>query len=392
MHSRQPNAEMTARSRALPPLPRPSASARHLINGYEITGALGSGAFGKVFRALRQRDGVVFAMKVVPKASLGTEQDWARFQREVDAMHGLDHPNIVRLHDFFELSDSFHLVMDFCQDGELTNYIIKNEKLNEPTAALIFTQIVAAVAFCHAHGVAHRDLKPENVFIAKLPVVKVGDFGLCGFQEKERLMSTFCGSPSYTAPECLAMHDYDGPMADRWSLGVILYVMVTGRHPWDLRNHGVMMRQILSADFTIPATVSAACREVISALIKVDPQARMPLDQVLQHPWFKVASQAKILSRAGAQAALTFPTRLTNSSSNLLTLRERERSGAFEIVSPFGDKELPRIEQGHGRLPSGRTRLSLAGMATLSHTRRGSVGSVVIPKKGIGQGSSDQAE
>jgi serine/threonine protein kinase len=364
---------MSDRLRPPAALPRPS------LNGYDIVSTLGAGSFGKVCRVIRRKDGALFAMKIVLKSNLGNESDWARFQREIDVMHGINHPNVVRLYDFFEKDDSFHLVMDLCNDGELTNYIIKNDKLAEPTAAVIFSQIVSAIAACHAHGVAHRDLKPENILIAKFPTIKVADFGLCGFHSTGQLMSTFCGSPAYAAPECLRRQDYDGTKSDLWSLGVVLYVMVTGCHPWDLTNYGAMIRQITSADFKVPGFVSPSCRELIRGLVQVDPDSRTPLDQIPKHPWLRLVPPAKGIGRTIAPMLPPIAMARGSSYSNLLSTRSQPRE-PFQIVSPFEATQvttIPELPAEESQLRrSTCTPLLLAGLATISQGRRASMGAV----------------
>ncbi|EAY15209.1 CAMK family protein kinase [Trichomonas vaginalis G3] len=222
-----------------------------------------------------------------------------RFQREIDTTSGLKHKNIVNLHDFFWEDNNFYLILDYCQNGELMDYIIKNKKIAEPTAALIFEQMVSAIAYCHSFGVAHRDLKPENVLFEKFPLVKVSDFGLCGYMEESKLMQTFCGSPCYSAPECLRQYAYDGQKSDIWSLGVNLYLMVTGMHPWNVTNINVMLREILDCTYTIPKDVSAECRDLISKILVLEPEKRLTIDQIIKHPWLKCAEKANVLQKQG---------------------------------------------------------------------------------------------
>lgn len=206
----------------------------------------------------------------------------------------LRHDSLVSLYDFFWDDTNFYMIIDYCPGGELFDYIVKNDKLPEPTAALLFQQIASAIAYCHSYGVAHRDLKPENVLISKFPIVKVSDFGLCGFISDQQMMKTFCGSPCYCSPECLCRVQYDGRLSEVWSLGVILYAMVTGEHPWNITNTSIMLRQILKGSYTVPNFVSPKCKELIQGMMKVDPHQRMTMEQVLQHPWLKAAQKAKI--------------------------------------------------------------------------------------------------
>lgn len=277
--------------RYIPPVPHKN------INGYDITNELGKGAYSTVYKC--QKLGQIYAIKIVPKSKIGDEKSLQRFQRELDSMALLNHPNVIHLHDFFIHEDNFCLVMDNCSGGELKNFIIKNDKLNEPTAALIFQQVCQAVAYCHQCGVAHRDLKPENILIDRFPNVKVSDFGLCGYLTDGELMSTFCGSPSYCAPECLFGKEYDGTKSDIWSLGCILFTMVTGTHPWNVLNQGVMVNQIRNAQYVVPDHISPECKDVIESMIKVDPDSRSPLNEILQKPWFKCAQKAQVLQRDG---------------------------------------------------------------------------------------------
>ena len=260
------------------------------IKHYDIESIIGHGSFSSVYKVYDQNTKQVYAMKVFPKTNLEDEGDQQRFQREVNAMAFMKHDNLVQLHDFFLDANNFYLIMDYCQEGELFDYIVDHEKLDEPIAAFVFRQIIEATAFCHSFGVAHRDLKPENVLIDKFPHVKISDFGLCGFISENTLMKTFCGSPCYCAPECLCRIQYDGRLADIWSLGVILYSMVTGEHPWIVSNTNIMLRQILKGKYDIPTYLSEDCRNLISGMLKINACERMTLDKIMQHPWLKKAN------------------------------------------------------------------------------------------------------
>ena len=260
------------------------------INQYNVDSVIGHGSFSSVYKVFDIEKKQIFAMKVFPKSNLEDEGDQQRFQREINAMAFMKHDNLVQLHDFFWDENNFYMIMDFCQEGELFDYIVDHDKLSEPVAAYVFRQIVEATAFCHSYGVAHRDLKPENVLIDKFPHVKVSDFGLCGFISDSKLMKTFCGSPCYCAPECLCRIQYDGRLADVWSLGVILYSMVTGEHPWVISNTNLMLRQILKGKYDIPSYLSPECRDLINGMLQLNTSERMTLDRVAKHPWFKNAN------------------------------------------------------------------------------------------------------
>ena len=185
-----------------------------------------------------------FACKVFPKSNLREEGDVERFQREINTMTVAKHPSLVTMHDFFSDESNFYLILDLCQGGELYDYIVNHEKLEENAASVVFSQIVDALGYCHSLGIAHRDLKPENILITNFPKIKISDFGLCGLISETKLMTSFCGSPCYCSPECLSKLDYDGRKSDIWSLGVLLYTMVTGQIPWNIMNTKMMLEHL----------------------------------------------------------------------------------------------------------------------------------------------------
>lgn len=309
---------------------------------YELEEKIGSGSFGHVYKVLHTKTKEPFALKLIQKSKLTTKAEESRFQRELDTMAYLDNENLVKMHDFFSDSTNFYLIVDFCQGGELFNYIVTQQKLNEPIAAVIFKQIVSAIAYCHSYGVAHRDLKPENILITEFPTIKVTDFGLCGYFDEHKLMSTFCGSPCYCAPECLSRVQYDGRLSDIWSLGVILYAMVTGEHPWTVSNTSQMLRQIIQAKYTIPSFLTDECRDLISRLLVAKPTDRIEMKDIIAHPWLKFSEWAlvardktKLLDLTLSQMRLLQPLTLNEAVSN--SSSRSSKMSDHGIFSPFDD-------------------------------------------------------
>jgi serine/threonine protein kinase len=314
------------------------------IGNYILTEALGQGFYAEVYVARHYLSGERLAVKVFPKSHLTSPGAVDRFQREIDAMHQLTFPGIVRLWDLRWDDDHFYLFMDYCQGGDLFGYLQGHRaRMEEPLAAFIFKQLAGAIAYCHRHGVAHRDIKPENVLITEFPLVKLGDFGLCGFVNPDRLLATFCGSPCYCAPECLQEAEYDGMLCDIWSLGVLLYVMVTADMPWDVENSGQMHQQIVGAHYRrIPPCVSRDCQDLIRRMLQPRPEDRIGIELVLAHPWMAMSEFALAL----------FPEDLEEKWKALKTISQtylgqelgRGRAGRtadFGIVSPFRDEEAP---------------------------------------------------
>jgi serine/threonine protein kinase len=263
------------------------------VGHWDFGKILGSGSFGTVCLAKNTASGEQYACKVIPKANLRSESSRDHFQRELATAAHLSHVNIVGLHEFFWDDDNYYMILDHCPGGELFDYLAQHGKQTEPIAACVFGQIAAAVAHCHSFGVAHRDLKPENVLITQFPRIKVSDFGLCGFLAPGSLMSTFCGSPCYSSPECLSKMDYDGCASDIWSLGVILYALVTGDLPWHVANTSQMIKNIVAGNFGIPSFVTPKCRELLQGMMTVDPAKRFTIENVLGHPWMDSAKKSK---------------------------------------------------------------------------------------------------
>lgn len=312
----------------------PPITDRRLL--YKFGDALGNGTFSTVYQATKIDTNQIYAIKVFPKSNLQGPEDEQRFQREINAMAYLKYINLVAMHDFFWDEDSFYMVVDYCEGGELFDYIIDHGKLNEPIAALIFKQIVGAISYCHSFGVAHRDLKPENILFSKFPTIKVTDFGLCGYISQEKLMQTFCGSPCYCAPECLSRVQYDGRLADIWSLGVILYSMITGEHPWNVFNTSIMLKQIMAGEYRLPDYLSSEVKDLITSLMQLKPQDRIPISEVLKHPWISFADWALVSPPKDLDLAISLivPQPLTleqiSSSSS-----QSGRLSDHGIVSPF---------------------------------------------------------
>lgn len=325
------------------------------INQYNITTELGKGSFAVVCKCFNKQNRRNYAVKVFPKKNLVDSGEIERFQREINSMAYLRHDNMVALHDFFWDETNFYMIIDFCGGGELFDYIIKHDHLEEPLAAMIFEQIVSAIAYCHSYGVAHRDLKPENILIDKFPRVKVSDFGLCGFIDNQQLMKTFCGSPTYCAPECLAKVQYDGRLSDVWSLGVILYAMVTGNNPWNSSNTTAMLHQIMSATYEIPSNLSSECADLITQMLQREANNRIKIDDILEHPWIKEKTKCKIPMPKPAMVPKDAPAipSLNGLTMEQISVASKQSSqiSSHGVFSPFETTDTDVSDESEGRLP-----------------------------------------
>lgn len=319
------------------PLLRISAPlTKNNINGYKFMKKIGQGGFATVVKAVRIKTQEEFAIKIFPKSNLTSKDQVERFQHEIDTMHILNHENIVKLHDFFWDDLNFYLVLDYCEGGDLTDFLLERERIPECIAACFFAQILSAVAYCHSFGVVHRDLKPANICIAKFPQIKVTDFGLCGFFSRNTLMSTFCGSPKYISPECLSKVQYDGRLSDIWSLGVLLFVLVTGTSPWRTENTTQMLQNIMKGKYILPEYLSPTCKDIISGMIQVQPADRLSIQKLMNHPWLMNNRNIQNLPINDLVMPEIQPLSVADLSDHSSCSSTRSNSGIF---SPFDDED-----------------------------------------------------
>lgn len=198
---------------------------------------LGEGAFGKVQKCQKRSTGEVFCVKIIDKMLLENEERM-RLKYEIDILKNLNHPNIVRLYEVYENKSSLLIVTELAEGVELFDEISKRKKFNELEAAVVIKQIIQAIAYCHHVNVAHRDLKPENLLIDtnNKGNIKVIDFGTSHHYAGSNDMTQMYGTPYYIAPEILSGRYNE--KCDMWSIGVILYIMLSGRPPFGGSNDG----------------------------------------------------------------------------------------------------------------------------------------------------------
>lgn len=170
--------------------------------------------------------------------------------------------------------------------GELFDYLVKHGKMPETRARKFFQQIVCAVEYCHRHKIVHRDLKPENLLLDDRLNVKIADFGLSNIMTDGNFLKTSCGSPNYAAPEVISGKLYAGPEVDVWSCGVILYVLLVGRLPFDDEYIPALFKKISSGTYSTPSYVSSGARHIIHKMLKVSPIQRITIQDIRQDPWF----------------------------------------------------------------------------------------------------------
>uniref|UniRef100_A0A8C2B607 non-specific serine/threonine protein kinase n=1 Tax=Cyprinus carpio TaxID=7962 RepID=A0A8C2B607_CYPCA len=211
--------------------------------------------------------------------------------REVRIMKLLNHPNIVKLFEVIETDKSLYLVMEYASGGEVFDYLVAHGRMKEKEARAKFRQIVSAVQYCHQKCIVHRDLKAENLLLDADMNIKIADFGFSNEFTLGSKLDTFCGSPPYAAPELFQGKKYDGPEVDVWSLGVILYTLVSGSLPFDGQNLKELRERVLRGKYRIPFYMSTDCENLLKKLLILNPTKRGSLEQIMKDRWMNVGHE-----------------------------------------------------------------------------------------------------
>jgi serine/threonine protein kinase len=255
------------------------------FSSYEIVSQIGVGGFSAVVLVREKATNAEYACKIVTRKLLTESGTFHRFEQEVRLLEQMHHPRIVRIVDVLFQEVYIFVLMEYCSRGELFKYIAEHGRLRESECRRMFADVVSAVAYLHARGIAHRDIKPENILLDENMVPKVADFGLCRIVQRSHLMATPCGSPIYAAPEVVSGQSYDGRMSDIWSLGVVLFVMATASTPWENVSPVQLFKEITKGQFRIPGYISAELRALIRAVMKVAPEERPTIEDLANHSW-----------------------------------------------------------------------------------------------------------
>ncbi|XP_008297131.1 MAP/microtubule affinity-regulating kinase 3-like isoform X2 [Stegastes partitus] len=259
------------------------------VGNYRLLKTIGKGNFAKVKLARHILTGREVAIKIIDKTQLNPTSLQKLF-REVRIMKILNHPNIVKLFEVIETEKTLYLVMEYASGGEVFDYLVAHGRMKEKEARAKFRQIVSAVQYCHQKHIVHRDLKAENLLLDADMNIKIADFGFSNEFTFGGKLDTFCGSPPYAAPELFQGKKYDGPEVDVWSLGVILYTLVSGSLPFDGQNLKELRERVLRGKYRIPFYMSTDCENLLKRFLVLNPGKRGTLEQIMKDRWINSGS------------------------------------------------------------------------------------------------------
>ncbi|AGO11390.1 AaceriACR142Wp [[Ashbya] aceris (nom. inval.)] len=259
---------------------------------------VGQGAFATVKKAVERNTGKTFAVKIINKRKVMGNVDGVT--RELEVLRRLNHPRIVSLKGFYEDDESYYLLMEFVSGGDLMDFVAAHGSVGEDAGREITRQILEAVRYIHEQGISHRDLKPDNILIEQDdPVlVKITDFGLAKIQDNTTFMKTFCGTLAYVAPEVIGGKNPEGneakgnlysSLVDMWSIGCLVYVILTGHLPFSGSTQEQLYKQIANGSYhegpLKDYRISDEARDFIDSLLQINPVDRLTAERALQHPW-----------------------------------------------------------------------------------------------------------
>ncbi|KAI8332469.1 kinase-like domain-containing protein [Chlamydoabsidia padenii] len=273
-----------------------SSPTKKRIGDYQLVETIGRGVSGKVKLGVHVHTGEQVAIKIIPRQQMNQSPLVAQaVERELAVLQLLDHPHLVELRHVMQDTINVYFVMEYMDGGDLYQVLSSQVcgRLSEHQARSYFAQLIGALTWCHSNHICHRDLKLENILLDKNKnFIKIADFGMAVMQPNERLLRTSCGSPHYASPEIIKGIPYYGPATDTWSCGVILYILLTGYHPFDDKSISRLIFKIKNGHYNkrFPTDISTTAKDLIGRMLTVDPAKRIDIHDVLTHAWMASVS------------------------------------------------------------------------------------------------------
>lgn len=249
--------------------------------GYKLEDCLGAGSYAMVFKVYSFQYNQFFAAKIFYVGASQMTKNLQSFQAEITALSKIYHPYVINVYSYFNESDHLFIILDFCDNGSILDYIKNQQFINPPMVFSWMKQATEGLAACHNIGIAHRDIKPSNILIDKHNRIKIADFGFSLFSENDELIRGAGGSFTYSSPEMMRGESYDPFKADVWALGISFYSLIFGKTPYSAQTEEHLRTQIREAKFLIPGTCDKKFQIILGMMLKPNPSERATLQDIL---------------------------------------------------------------------------------------------------------------
>ncbi|XP_031247447.1 serine/threonine-protein kinase AtPK2/AtPK19-like [Pistacia vera] len=316
------------------------------IEDFEVLKVVGQGAFGRVYQVRKKHTSEIYAMKVMRKDKIMEKNHAEYMKAERDILTKIDHPFIVQLKYSFQTKYRLYLVLDFINGGHLFFQLYRHGLFREELARIYAAEIVSAVSHLHTKGIMHRDLKPENILLDADGHVMLTDFGLAKQFDENTRSNSMCGTIEYMPPEIILGKGHD-KAADWWSVGILLYEMLTGKPPFIGGNRQKVQQKIVKDKIKLPAFLSSEAHALLKGLLQKEPGKRLGTgprgsEEIKQHKWFKSVNWKKLEAReiqpsfrpdvAGKHCIANFDKRWTE-----MPLSDSPAASPKNNINPFVD-------------------------------------------------------
>ena len=311
---------------------------KKMIDEYLIKETIGKGTFSTVKLGEHITTKQKVAIKILNKEKIKANEDLVRIKREIKILSMMDHPNIIKTYKITENAKNYYIIMEYCNGGELFNYIVEKEKLEENEASMFFYQLINALEYIHSLGIAHRDLKPENLLLLDNKIIKIIDFGLSNYFNGEKNLETPCGSPSYASPEIIKGEAYNGFSIDIWASGIIMFAMLCGYLPFDddddeeeekeekshednkkdennvhssseesgeSDDNEILFQRILEGKLDFPDYLSKDAIDLMKKILVVDPEKRIQIKDIKKHKFYLLGQKYFLLNQKNIPKHIT---------------------------------------------------------------------------------------
>ncbi len=266
-------------------------SLKHIkqIGNYKLESELGSGAFGKVVLAEHIPTNEKVAIKILDKIILSqTPEDLELVKQEMTILRIVKHKYIAQLYEILETPQHYFIIMEYCEGGDLLEYILHKTRLSEQESQKIFRQLINTLFYLHSQKISHRDIKIDNMLLDKNKNLKLVDFGLSTKYSDEIYLNQPCGTVVYAAPEVLEGNSYHGMLCDVWSSGIVLYGMLSGFLPFGDNDEEVNKKNVLKGKIKYPEIIPELAVDLLKKMLCKNQNERFTLQDIKEHPWFNM--------------------------------------------------------------------------------------------------------